>query len=932
MATPWKRGSFSTRPIQLNYSTITVTHFKKPHLTNLTRLTLRAIGLAYGIATALANDLPSETQAPAMSLDPGWRFNLGDVPDAKNSGFDDSAWRALDVPHDWSIEGNYSASNPTAQLCGYLPSGVGWYRRVIEMPASWTGKLVTLEFEGIYMNSDVWLNGERVGGRPYGYSSFTCDITAQLKPGRNVVAVRADNSREPSARWYHGCGIYGHVQLLANNLIHIPQSGIFVKTPAVSAESATVSSSVEVSNASATNAGVEVRYEIIAPTGRSVGKASSNASVAAGETRTVESLIEVAQPALWSMDTPALYLLKTRVLSAGKVMADATTPFGIRNLRFDANAGFFLNGTSIKLQGVCDHQGGSPVGAAMPEALLERRLHQLKVMGCNAIRVAHNPQLPAFYDLCDRMGFLVMDEIFDGWHRKAAEDYGARFFTEWWQRDVTDWVRRDRNHPCVIFWSIGNETGMDDTNNITALIHNLDTTRPTTGGAVINGVDVAGFNGGIVEKDSVLENYHRDHPTTPIVMTEEPHTFQTRGFYRTMNEMFKPMDPLPDYARPEVFSGGHTAYRSSYDNCGRRLLARNCWQRTSSRPWVMGEFRWTAFDYLGESGWSGRESLAREFNFGVIDLAGFPKDQYYFYQSIWTTKPMVHLLPHWTHPGLEGKTIPVVAYANAEEVELFQDGKSLGRKPRSELFERVWQVTYQPGELKAVAYRDGKAIAETIQYTADAPAKLEVLTDNANLQPDRHDLALVSLAVRDNKGTLVPEADQVVALTVTGPARWLGGENGDPVDITPQRETARKVFNGLARGFYSGKDGETGPIEVTSLAALGSPYFDKEVAVNLACERVALRGNLSQPAPQVRYTTDGSTPDANSPLYQNPLKLTATTTVKAAAFHDGKVLTTVSAVFTQGLEPMKAGPMKPGDDVGTAEDPINTKPTNPKTK
>ncbi|MEY4384859.1 MAG: Beta-galactosidase, partial [Verrucomicrobiota bacterium] len=714
------------------------------------------------------------------------------------------------------------------------------------------------------------------------------------------------------------------VRLLVTDLVSVPPDGVFVKTPEVNASSATVSAAVEVKNHSGAGAEVEVQIEVIDPNGRRVGQSTVKATIAAGEMQTLKQELKVAKPELWSVETPQLYTLKTRVVRAGKTVDEVSAPFGIRSLRFDADEGFFLNGKAMKLQGVCEHQGGSPVGAAMPEALLERRLQQLKDMGCNSIRTAHNPQLPAFYDLCDRMGILVMDEIFDGWHKKAEQDYGGRFFKDWWQRDVADWVRRDRNHPCVIFWSIGNETGKTDDFDITKLLHQLDDSRPTTGGAVIYGVDVAGFNGGIVPNDKTLEDFHRENPARPIVMTEEPHTFQTRGFYRTVNSVFKAIDPLPDYASPEVFSGGHSAYRSAYDNCGRRLMARNCWRRTLDRPWVMGEYRWTGFDYLGEAAWSGNESLAREFNFGVLDLAGFPKDQYCFYQSVWTDKPMVHLLPHWTHPGLEGEIIPVVAYANAHEVELFQDGKSLGRQPRSKLFECVWQVPYRPGELKAIAYRGAKAVAETTERTAGVPAKLELTTDNANLKPDRNDLALVSLAVCDALGTLVPEADQQIALAATGPVRWLGGENGDPVDITPQRETTRKVFNGLSRGFYAGKDGENGPIEVTALGILGAPYFDKTVTVTIACERQALRGSLNRTPLEIRYTTDGSAPTIDSAKYIGPLTLSATT-IRAAVFRAGQLLVATTGVFTKGPKPVHQLRVGSGDDMGAAEDPTQVK-------
>lgn len=865
-----------------------------------------------------------------QNLDSDWRFFLGDDAKAKAASFDDSKWRKLDVPHDWSIEGDYDAKNPSTFYCSYLPSGIGWYRRVIEMPDSWKDKTVTLEFDGVYMNSDVWLNGERIGGRKYGYSSFSCDLTKGLKPGRNVVAVRVDNSLEPSARWYHGCGIYGDVRVTATDPVHVPVSGVFLQTPIVTADAAVILAGVELKNDSPIAAEVEVQMEVVNPDSVSVGVARAKMNVAAGETGSVKQEINVKKPMLWSLESPSLYTFKTRLVRASELVDEVTTPFGIRSLKFDANTGFYLNGKNVKIKGVCEHQGGSPLGAAMQEAQLKRRLQQLKEMGCNSIRTAHNPQLPEFYDLCDQMGLLVMDEIFDGWHRKAPQDYGARFFRECWQQDVTDWVRRDRNHPSVIFWSIGNETGNRDTNGIQDFIHKLDTTRPVTGGDVIEGMDVAGFNGRSVKSDRAIQSFHEKHPALPIVLTEEPHTFQTRGFYRTQNQIFEAAEMLPDYADPEVFTGGHSAYRSSYDNVGRRMVARNTWKRTLSLPWVIGEYRWTGFDYLGEAKWAGTESLARAFNFGVLDLAGFPKDHYYFYQSVWSEKPMVHLLPHWTHPGLEVKTIPVVAYANADQVELFQDGKSLGRKPRSDLFECVWQVPYSPGELKAIAYRGQKAVASTSQVTARVPCKLKLTTDNASLKADRNDLALVTIAVCDEHGTLVPNADNRIDLALLGSAHFLGGENGDPVDITPQREPGRKVFAGLSRAFFAGKEGASTPTEVVAIGILGNSYFADTAPVTIALERVALRGALSAEPLQIHYTLDGSIPSPSSPLYTAPLSLKQTTTVRAAIFSNSKLLLQTSGVFTKGTRPASVKSTKPGGEQGEAEDPTQEKSADKK--
>ncbi len=870
---------------------------------------------------ATAAELPRVEE----NIDTAWRFYLGDLPAAKEADFDDATWRNLDVPHDWSIEGDYSAQNPSSHHGAYLPGGIGWYRRAIELPANTSGREIKVIFDAVYMNSDVWLNGVRVGGRPYGYISFECDLTPHLRPGRNVLAVRVDNTLEPSARWYHGCGIYGHVRLISTDKVHVPTDGVFVQTPVATAANAQVRAAVEVRNASAQSVAVEVRGELLDPDGVVVGSTSSPQVLAAGETATVSQTLDVARPRRWSLKTPQQYAWRTTVVKDKIPLDVVKTRFGIRSLRFDADTGFYLNEEHVKLKGVCEHQGGSPVGAAMPEALLERRLRQLQSMGVNAIRVSHNPELPQFYRLCDRLGILVMDEIFDGWHKKAPQDYGGRFFAEWWKQDVTAWVRRDRNHPSVIMWSIGNETGKNDDYNMSALIRSLDATRPTTGGAVITGVDVAGFNGGIVPSDAVLEEFHQKNPKTPIVMTEEPHSFQTRGFYRTENSIFKAIEKPPHLASPELFTGDSAAYRSSYDNVARRLTARHAWKRTLSRPWVMGEFRWTGFDYLGEAFWSGNESLAREFNFGVIDLAGFPKDHYFFYQSIWTEQPMIHLLPHWTHPGLEDKKIPIVAYANADEAELFQDGVSLGKLPASDEFQFVWHVPYRAGELKAVAYRQGKSVAETVQRTSGAPARLAVTTDNAALAPRRQDLALVSFAVQDDRGIVVPTANHRIDFALIGPARYLGAENGDPVDVTAHRLPWRNAFMGLARAFYAGQDNAAAPVEVVALSALGFPYFETTAAVTLACERVALRGPLATAAIEVRFTTDGSAPTSDSKRYTAPIKLDATTTIRAAAYQGKRELVGTTATFTRGPKPARPPYRGPRGDQGVAEDAAPTK-------
>ena len=875
--------------------------------------------LAVGVAGAFA--APRGEQ----NLDFDWRFIQQDVAGAEQPDFADAQWRLLDVPHDWSIEGTYSPNHPgTDALVSYLPTGIGCYRKVIAAPADWAGRRVEIQFDGVFRNCTVWLNGQKVGGDLYGFRSFWIDLTPQLKTGRNVLAVRVDNTLQPAARWYTGSGIYGHVNLTVSDPVHVAHWGVFVRTPEVSAENATVAVATEVRNDTAAPAVVKVVSLVRDPAGVQVAQAESEITVPPHATQSVEQKTSVSNPRRWSLETPQRYTLVTQLFREGKLADETTTPFGIRSIRWDADRGFILNDEPVKLKGMSQHHDGGPVGAAQPDGLVERRLRMVKDMGATAVRTAHNPRPPVFYETCDRLGLLVMDEIFDGWKTKAGQDYGALYFTNHWQTDVTEWIRRDRNHPSVILWSIGNETGHADEFGITPFIRALDATRPVAGGDVVEGVDVAGFNGRTGGKRGVMEKFHTNNPTTPVFLSEEPHSFQTRGFYKTRKESAVEQYVDPEYGDTEIFPGGHSAYRSSYDNCNRRMSVRASWKRTSTWPWCAGEFRWTDFDYLGEATWAGTESLAREFNFGVIDLAGLPKDHYYLYHSLWTEKPMVHLLPHWTHPGLEGRNIPVVAYANADEVELFQDGKSLGRQPRSELFDVVWQVPYRAGELRAVAYRAGKSVAETRQRTADAPQRIALTTDNAALQPDRRDLSLVTFSVTDKNGVVVPNADDRIDFAVAGPVKLLGYENGDPVDVTPHREPWRKVFAGLGRGFFQAT-GESGDIEVTAAGILGSRYFAAQMEVAVDVQRITLRGSLPAAALEIRFTTDGSEPTLRSPRFSGPFPIQQTTMVRAAVFREGKPVIATTALFTKGLRPVFVQPASPREDMGAAEDPTQKK-------
>jgi beta-galactosidase len=847
------------------------------------------------------DDLMMTEHSPRLTttFDFDWRFCIGDPSEAHAPGFDDSEWRLLDLPHDWSIEGEYAADNPSGTQCGFLPTGIGWYRKELVVPEDSADARFELQFDGIYMNSEVWCNGHHLGKRPYGYISINHDLTDLLQPGANMIAVRVDNSLEPSSRWYNGAGLYGHVRLVRTGQIHVPTWGACVTTPSITASEAAVHIETRVVSHAA-NASVRVDHVILDPSGKAVAELSMPCELVAGASGCVAQATTIASPQLWSPDSPCLYTLQTRICEGDVVCDDVETTFGVRHIECNATQGFLLNGVPTKLKGVCEHHDAGPVGAAVPDQVLARRIRILKDMGCNAIRTAHHPRTPAFYATCDRMGMMVMDEIFDGWQGKGEHDYGEKAFDAWWQRDVTDWVLRDRNHACIVMWSIGNETGTDDIHNISGFIKRFDTSRPVTGGDVHSGVDVSGFNGK-AEVPGFLEDFKAEHPDRPIVLTEVPHTYQTRGSYRVLNwwrDINRPRYEIPSLGDKQIFFDGHVKFSSSYDNSGIRICARSSWKRTREYDWVMGEFRWTGFDYLGEtfpgSGWP-----TRFWSHGIIDLCGFPKDHYYLYQSFWIQEPMVHVLPHWTHPGLEGVEIPVVAYSNCEQVELFLNGDSLGMCQRGELLDFQWSVPYQPGELKAVAYRDGEGVVETRHQTASGPVEIRLEADNTDLAADRTDIAHLTFTARDRSGTLVPRANDPIHFEFSGPVRHLGFENGNHTDLMRHRIKQRDLFHGMGLGIFQATAGE-GDIEITAAGMLGDPLFPESSSVAIVVNRIALRGALAAAEMQIHYTTDGTEPTSASPRYDAPIVLTESVTLRALVMRDGRAFMQFEREFVKG--------------------------------
>lgn len=827
-------------------------------------------------------------------LNGGWQFLPGDRPGAEAQAFDDAGWRTLDVPHDWAFEADYAQDAAQSDKGGYKPGGIGWYRKSFGFNPAWEGRRVFVEFDGVFMNSEVWINGHYLGKRPYGYIGFGYDLTGQLKPGANVLSVRVDSSREPAARWYHGCGIYGQVRLVAKAPVHIARDGVCVRTPEVSENSATVVAAVEVENRTeATVVSHEIRE---AETGRVVATGKG-----------AECTMQIKNPRRWSPEAPRLYLLKTSVMQGGGVLDAVETRFGVRTVRWETATGFWLNGKNIKLKGVCDHLEAGPVGAAYPEELLRWKIQLLKAMGCNAIRTAHNPQVPAFYDLCDELGMLVMDEIFDGWDKKAAEDYGKQAFDEWWERDLRDWLKRDRNHPSVVVWSLGNETKGEIAKELVRVCHELDPTRSTTSGhSNPEQMDVLGVNG-----HSEKRHFYDRAPDKPFVATEAPHTWQVRGFYRTQswfrdgfpNQKQEPF-PCPDLTEKEIFaydwtapggrSNGKQIFNSSYDNAMVRITARKNWELVRDLPWYAGHFRWTGFDYLGEAGYVHGGWPFRAFMGGALDLAGFEKDLYYFYQSQWTDAPMAHILPHWTHPKMAaGTPIPVWVYSNCDEVELFLNGRSLGKDRPGKAWDQMqcdWMVPWTPGTLEAVGYRNGKAVARATQATAGKPAALQVAVAGT-------ECPILTVALVDEKGVVNPYGENRIHYHLDGPVRLRSLESGNPVNTENNYGTAsRAAFFGLARAFLQTTAAE-GAVSAVAGAICGEPQLLTSDLVHIDVQSCAVRGESPRRNLKVLYSLDGSEP---ATVYAGPFRVAPGTEVKAAVFDGDRLLFTMRERFGPG--------------------------------
>lgn len=785
-----------------------------------------------------------------LAADADWKFQLGDPAGAESATFDDHSWRTVTLPHDWSIEGLPNEKNPTGSGGGYFPAGVGWYRKRFTAPSSWASKRVTLEFDGVSSNATVYLNGQKIGNHPYAYTSFRFDITSLLNlSARNVLAVRVDNSEQPASRWYSGSGIYRHVRVVVTEPVHIAPWGVFVSTPEVSAKSATVVVKTKVQNDSSENAAVTLKTVLVGPTRTKTQALESKVAANAGQSAETSQQITLDEPMLWSPGTPGLYHARTQILRGGRILDEVDTAFGVRSLAWSVENGLLLNGTPIKLAGGSVHHDNGPLGAAAFDRAEERKVVLLKAAGFNAVRTAHNPPSTAFLDACDRLGVLVLDEAFDVWTvSKRKYDY-ARSFHDWWQEDVDAMVKRDRNHPSIIAWGIGNEIpevwtaeGAPIARQLATRVRSLDSTRPLTQAfpgatfgpnpdAAISEIDIAGYN------YNLAQNLSEDHRRVPgrIMMTTES---------------------FPDDAFEQ-------------------------WELAQSHPYVLGEFVWTAMDYLGESGigaWrygsakqanqaaqmkqflrtymakmgaDGKNPMAPFQNgqppsplspgfpwhaayCGDLDLTGFRKPSSDYRDILWNGGDRVFVtvrlpesddkkldasgwavpptLPSWTWPGQEGKTMTVEVYSGTEAVRLFLNDTLIGEKPtgRDQAFKAEFSVPFTPGTLRAEGVRTGKAVAESTLQTAGEAVALKLTSDRTVITADGQDLAFVTVEAIDEKGQLQVNAEMNVCFSVTGAATFAAVGNGDGQSQESYAGNSFNLFQGRALVVLRGmrKSGE----------------------------------------------------------------------------------------------------------------------------
>jgi beta-galactosidase len=760
-----------------------------------------------------------------------WKFFLGDKNNAAAVTFNDASWRSLNLPHDWSIELPFDSTSPTGTGGGALRGGLGWYRKTFTLPETDKGKNIFIDFDGVFRNSEVFINGHSLGVRPNGYISFRYDLSPYLKFGKeeNVVVVKVDNSRQPNSRWYSGSGIYRNVWLVKTGKAFVDNWGTYITTPVASTKQATV-------KIKTTIGGNNILCDVVTIITNKEGKtiaSQTQKNISTDKINYTEQQLKVNTPQLWSIENPYLYKAITKIICNGKITDEYTTSFGIRTFRFDADKGFFLNEKNVKIIGVCNHHDLGCLGTAVNYRAMERQLQLMKGMGINGIRTSHNPPAPELLDLCDKMGFIVMDEAFDMWKKgKSKYDYSLDF-DQWYKQDLTDQILRDRNHPSVFSWSIGNEIGEqwgkeEEAAGITALItdlHNIVKSlddRPTvTANNEINPwnrllqanvADMIGYNYNhkMWSADSVQKRWGKK----PFIVTESVSALQSRGHYDMPSDSIR---RWPDRWDRPVQNANADWTCSAYENCSAP------WGGTHEeilKPFlkndnISGMYIWTGMDYIGEPTpypWPARSSY-----FGIVDLAGFPKDVYYLYQGLFTKSDVLHLFPHWNWKA--GQTIDMWAYYNnADEAELFINGKSQGiKKKTGDELHVMWRVIYEAGTVKVVSRKNGKIVLAKEINTAGAAAKIILEADRNIIKANGEDLSFVTVKIMDKNGNLVPDANNLVKFNIEGEGFIAGVDNGYQADLSSFKGDRKKAFNGLCLAVVQSKQ-KAGTIKLTATA------------------------------------------------------------------------------------------------------------------
>ncbi|MBF9252849.1 DUF4982 domain-containing protein [Pontibacter sp. 172403-2] len=789
------------------------------------------LSLATLLFVSMPHNLLAQQVRQKLLFNDNWKFHKGDVSKGEAVSFDDKSWRKVDLPHDWSIEGPFSQE--WASATAYLPGGIGWYRKSFEVAPELQGRQLYLYFDGVYKNSEVWVNGHSLGKRPNGFIPFQYEVTPYLNPkGRNTVAVRVDHTQFADSRWYTGSGINRNVYLVAVEPVHVSLWGIAFTTPEVSAANALANVTVSVANDSKKNTDVQVKTSLTDQQGNVVANAQRQLNVKKGEETKADLSFQVKEPKLWSVDQPMLYKLQVSLYVNGKKTDDVEEQVGIRSIAFDADKGFFLNGKNMKLKGVCIHDDAGALGTAVPEEVWERRLITLKEAGVNSIRMSHNPHADYLYDLCDKLGFLVQDEAFDEWEtgkNKWIEGWNVgtpgkdgyhEYFKEWADKDLGDMILRNRNHPSVIMWSIGNEIDYPNDPYSHEVLSTGNNPQIYGKGYQPNNPPASRLSELSTHLVEVARKYDTSRPVTAalagVVMsnyTDYPKVLDIVGYN------------YQEYRYPE----DHAKYPGRVIYGSENGMSLNAWAAVDTNDYISAQYLWTGIDYMGEAGkWPVRSNGA-----GLLDLAGFKKPEYFFRQSLWSDAPMIYIgtseIPKkesrgiWSHKKADpawnwqaGDSVRVSCFTNAGEAELFLNDKSLGKKALAQANQRViyWDVVYQPGELSAKAYNAGKEVSSHTLVTADKPYAIKATIDRKALSSEKKGLAHVEINVVDKNGNLVYNADNELTVTVEGPAKLLGLESGSHTSHEDYKANKRKVLHGKLLAYIQAAQ-KPGMVKVT---------------------------------------------------------------------------------------------------------------------